>query len=127
MISHNRDDASTPEDKRRFRRATLSAVVDLSRKASHYTGYTENISEGGVFVATPEPLPIGEPLDLRLHLRSGGDVVVRARVAWVRKARADGPPAGMGLQFVSVPEEVREDIRRFVEDGTFDVLLWHTD
>jgi uncharacterized protein (TIGR02266 family) len=127
MASHPDDVKTRESDKRHFKRVYLSAVVDLKTKASCYSGYTENISEGGVFISTPTPLPIGEPLDLNLTLTSGETVVLRARVAWHRPFREDGPPSGMGLQFVFVPEAIRNDIRNFVETGIFDVLLWRTE
>lgn len=63
---------------------------------------TENISEGGVFLATEEPLATGTPVTLRIEFPSGL-VWHRGRVAWVRgKSRGDDDdsPPGLGIQFL---------------------------
>lgn len=112
-----------PSDKRRYKRAELRAQVDWDSDHNEYSGYTENVSEGGAFVATPSPLAIGEPLDLKITLATGEDLVIRTRVAWVRPASEEAA-GGMGVQFVDLTDEIRDRIRKFVLHGDGQVLLW---
>jgi len=112
-----------PSDKRQHRRAELRAQVDWDSDKNEYSGYTENISEGGVFIATPAPLALGEPLDLRVTLATGENLVIRTRVAWIRPPGEDAA-GGMGVQFVDLTDEVRDRIRGFVLHGDGQVLLW---
>ena len=112
-----------PREKRRFRRAELRAQIDWGNDKAEYSGYTENISEGGVFVATTEPLAMGEPLDLRVALADGEALVIRTRVAWLRPGDDDNA-GGMGVQFVDLSDEMRDRIRKFVLHGDDQVLLW---
>jgi uncharacterized protein (TIGR02266 family) len=112
-----------PRDKRRYKRAELKAQVDWDTDHNEYSGYTENISEGGVFIATASPLAIGEPLEVRIALATGEELVIRTRVAWLRQA-GDEAAGGMGVQFVDLTDEVRDRIRKFVLHGDDQVLLW---
>lgn len=71
------------------------------------TERTADLSEGGLFVATPAVIPVGEEVDLVLlppwSLRG---VRVRARVTWHRPA----PKRGMGVMFLFDDAAQREKI-----------------
>lgn len=112
-----------PRERRRFTRAHLKAQIDWEKDLNEYSGFTENISEGGVFVATPNHLPMGEPVELRVEMQDGSTVTLRARVAWIRPG-TDEEMTGMGLQFVNPPEDLVNRIRNYVEAGDPQMLLW---
>ncbi len=119
---------TNPEDKRRYKRAELKAKVDWGQDETTFSGYTENVSEGGVFVATANPLPIGEPLELSIELKDGSAMTVRARVAWVRPTNDDaGVFGGMGIQFVDPPAALADSLRSFVHTGNNTILLFHAE
>ena len=112
-----------PQNRRRFTRALLKAQIDWEKDLNEYSGYTENISEGGVFIATPNHLPIGEPVDLKVEMADGSQTTLRARVAWIRPG-TDEALTGMGLQFVDPPEELVNRIQNYVAAGDPQMLLW---
>jgi uncharacterized protein (TIGR02266 family) len=119
---------TNPENQRRFTRAELKARIDWGQDQTEFSGYTENISEGGVFVATAKPLPIGEPIQLDVELRDGTVAAIRARVAWIRETDEDaGVFGGMGIQFVDPPDELTESIRAFIDTGDDSILLFHAE
>lgn len=101
-------------------RIDLTVAVSLTSEHNFFTGFTENISEGGVFVATYEPLPVGTVIDFELQLVPGpGTVPVRGVVCWIREANdytLDVSP-GMGLRFVNLHPQVAEAITRFVREA----------
>ena len=73
----------------------------------------ENVSEGGIFVATDRPLPAGTPLRLKVTLPDGA-VDMTGRVAWARSAANEMGPAGMGVRFENLSPEQREKIAAVV-------------
>lgn len=81
-----------------------------------YTGLVQDISRGGVFVATHDLRPIGTTYVLRLRLPGvDAGVVAEAVVRWVREASAHSDaPAGMGLQFVALSPEAHAAIHEFL-------------
>lgn len=102
------------------RRAPRTNVhVEVTFQSDHhiFLGLSENISQGGVFVATHTLLEVGTMVDLELTVPGHGDRIrTIAVVRWVRlfNETSDGPP-GMGLQFASIDGAGRTAIRRFLE------------
>ena len=69
----------------------------------------ENLSEGGMFIASERPLAAGTPLQLSISVPSG-KVRISGRVAWVRSMQSRSGPAGMGIRFEDLSDEQRDRI-----------------
>ena len=79
-----------------------------------------DISRGGVFLTTCEPLEIFAEVEVLLALRGGAPTAVPARVVHIvsaAKAEQVGIPAGMGLQFEATSESHRGAIEALIEDA----------
>ena len=75
---------------------------------------SQDISEGGMFLATRRPLAVGRSVEL--HLAIGADEVLEAKaiVVWSRAEPTAAGPAGMGIEFQEVSPAGRELIRKLV-------------
>jgi uncharacterized protein (TIGR02266 family) len=106
---------AAPEHRAHPRRH-IQIEVTMMSESQLYTGLSENLSEGGVFVATHALRPIGEKIDLTLVLPNAKPIRMLGEVRWVREFsdRVEAPP-GMGLRFVSLTDEVSAAIRAFLE------------
>jgi uncharacterized protein (TIGR02266 family) len=89
--------------------------VDVFSDSNFYLGFTENLSGGGVFVATYMVRPIGTVLDLRIRL-AGDDqpLHVRGAVRWIRTAGGDSWP-GMGICFEGLSSVDDARVRDFLK------------
>lgn len=82
--------------------------------------YSINVSSGGLFLETSEPLPLESPLVLAFHLPGIERVIhCRGRVAWVN--HPDYPkkpvfPPGMGIQLTEISLDDVHAIRDFLKD-----------
>jgi uncharacterized protein (TIGR02266 family) len=116
------DEPTLPEQ-RADRRLALHVEVDVSSAHNFYTGLTQDISRGGLFVATHQPFAVGEQVNLSFTLPAGaGPFVAEAEVRWVRDRGDDHfHPCGMGLAFHMLTPEARDSITRFmaVRDSVF--------
>ena len=69
--------------------------VDMTSEHNFFTGFSEDLSEGGVFIATYEPRRIGEHLAIAFRL-PGDETPIRAvvEVKWMREQNfeASVPP-----------------------------------
>jgi c-di-GMP-binding flagellar brake protein YcgR len=96
-------------DQRRFPRVPLATQVQ--HVEGSLIGFSRDVSTGGMFVETNQPLDPGTHLNLRFHLESDAPIV---------KAEADVlyevPKIGIGLQFTEVSPEDYERIRAYVSD-----------
>lgn len=113
LAKTTRDDAKAAR-RRQQPRQRFEAAVDLHSRSNFYTGVTENISEGGLFIATEERLPIGTPVDLAFSLPSGEDLRLKGVVRWTRET-AGGLAGGLGIGFEELTEEAYLAVRTFLE------------
>ncbi len=100
-----------PEPERRyFRRVQTVIEFRYTDGDSSLTGRIRDLSEGGVFVDTPDPLAAGSPVSFSFVLQpiSKKTILGRGLVRWCDEA------VGMGIQFLAMSDEHRGLIRRFV-------------
>ncbi len=107
------------ENDRQQKRVSLAVDVTMASDHNFYTGLANNISEGGIFVATYMPPPVGEIVEIFVELglqQSRATFVIKGQVQWIRFADAasDGLPPGCGLKFVALPKAALAVIRDFV-------------
>lgn len=116
-----RSKPSPAEEKRQSPRVELAADVSLFSETHFFAGLTEDVSEGGVFIATYALRPIGSELDVKFSLPTGHEVKTRGVVRWLREASGETSP-GIGVQFLGLaPADVAE-IRKFLKHRP--PLLW---
>ncbi len=101
-------------DRRRSTRSPLEIPVDYSTVDTFFAEFTANVNEGGMFIETDVP---GEPdseVELSFRLPGRDDPVkVEGRVAWVSDGES-GQPQGMGIEFLTLSSEVRQQINSVV-------------
>jgi uncharacterized protein (TIGR02266 family) len=106
-------EAAMPE---RTSRVHLRAAIDLRSDSNFFTGFSTNISEGGIFIATVQSLPRGTTVELDFTLPGGKPLRVHGVVRWKREVNDRTPDLmpGLGVQFVDLPPEVANAISGFV-------------
>ncbi|MEB2314204.1 MAG: TIGR02266 family protein [Sorangiineae bacterium] len=103
-------------DKRaRGQRVFVETDIGLSSESNFYTGLSQDLSTGGVFIATYHPKPPGTPISLFFALPDGHAVNAEGIVRWTRAASPDAPP-GMGVQFQHLSETDLAAIERFCRE-----------
>jgi uncharacterized protein (TIGR02266 family) len=99
-----------------FQRTDVQIEISLGSDHNFYMGFTENISEGGLFVATHSLREVGSEMSIELTLPGIEEpIVARGIVRWLRlfNEGSDSPP-GMGLQFIDLTPQGAALIREFV-------------
>ncbi len=99
---------------RKFDRATAVIKVNYSTHGDLKMDYAQNISRGGLFLATENHFELGQ--DIELHLNTSGlknAIAVPGIVRWIGER---GTPAvkGIGVQFKLEDPVVKERIDRMV-------------
>ncbi|MCK6529405.1 TIGR02266 family protein [Myxococcota bacterium] len=117
--------AGTGDGTRDGSRAPLEVKVELRSHSNFYVGFSENISEGGIFVATEAPFEPGERMWIELSLLGEEPSLVETEVAWVREEnRSTGLPAGMGMRFVDPPSDLARRIQAHIDARRFEPLFY---
>jgi|WetSurMetagenome_2_1015567.scaffolds.fasta_scaffold361234_2 uncharacterized protein (TIGR02266 family) len=92
--------------------------LDVSLGSDHnfYVGFVENMSVGGVFIATHMLKAVGDVLEIAVHLPNS-DAIVKGvgEVRWIREysERSNVPP-GMGVRFTQLESGCQEMIESFL-------------
>lgn len=112
-LSRRRESA----ERRAAPRVAIEADIGLQSETNFYTGFSGDLSDGGIFVATYNLLPIGTELTVSFVLPDGPQITALGRVSWVREANPDEPDLkpGMGIAFEELPNEEQESVLRFIE------------
>ncbi|MCG5053657.1 MAG: TIGR02266 family protein [Myxococcales bacterium] len=115
--------AKAPEpqgsERRQHHRFDFEVEVGFETETNFYTGLTQDISSGGLFVATHNLKPVGSKFMLQFKL-PGASVAMEleVEVRWLRETsslhRSDGPH-GMGVRFVNLTNEQRSRIELFLK------------
>ncbi len=102
-------------------RSTQRKLVGLLVKLAHKgldefaAKYATNLSEGGMFIRTREPRPVGTELSFKVEIANGLRVLEgTALVKWTRPDNDPGGPPGMGLEFVTLEPSSRELVDRML-------------
>jgi uncharacterized protein (TIGR02266 family) len=111
-----------------FRRE--SPRVQAAFKVSYPTidklvvAYSEDLSNGGMFLSTKKFLPLNACVRLQLELpEGGGEIAIIARVVFVRDeadAKKTGKSSGMGVQFLDLVGENSTRIEQFIAERTME-------
>ena len=105
---------ASSEDKfnQREQRMRLNAKVTIRSQTNFFMGFSENISEGGVFISTLSPPSIGEKIDVQMPV-GDGTVVVHGIVRWHRQ-QPDGSLSGCGVQFINLGQGHQQSIEDLI-------------
>ncbi|RKI54057.1 TIGR02266 family protein, partial [Corallococcus sp. AB049A] len=110
--------ALTPakSDGRKAGRVRMHTAIDTRSDSNFFTGFSMDISEGGIFIATVEAVPRGTPVELDFTLPGGRPLTVNGVVRWARDGNDRTPDLmpGVGVQFTTLPPEVAHAISSFV-------------
>jgi uncharacterized protein (TIGR02266 family) len=102
---------SNSKDDRRTRRRRVRLLVDYVCEKGVRCDYATNLSPGGLFLESDDPLPAGATLKMRFRLPGAEELhEVEGQVTWVRREWAGGasPHApGMGVRFSDGPATTR--------------------
>jgi uncharacterized protein (TIGR02266 family) len=106
-------EAKSFAESRREPRHFVELEVNIGSESNFYLGFTENLSSGGVFVATYALKPIGAKVEVALTLPDGATLTMPGIVRWLRQPSGEGWP-GIGVQFEAVSPEDETRIRKFL-------------
>ncbi|MBM4352914.1 MAG: TIGR02266 family protein [Deltaproteobacteria bacterium] len=110
----------TPESRRQSPRLKLDYDLEVDVLGEHvpFAGLIKDISSGGLFITTEFRHKVGDELQIRFTFPALADPVeATVRVQWFRdEYSGGGMPAGIGVQFVDLPEDVVRAINQYIRD-----------
>ena len=96
---------------------SLEANIGATTESNFYVGFTGEIADGGVFVATYEVFAPGTKIDLLVTLPGAFEFNCKGWVRFIRDPfdlSQDGNEPGMGVQFENLDAHSRNLVLRFI-------------
>jgi hypothetical protein len=102
--------AASGYEKRTLPRIALPRGMNITwkGKGESVVSRVQDISEAGLSIASPEPAPLGEKIEIQFAVPAG-EVNARAIVRHVRERQ------GMGVELVDIPPECRARLNHLVQ------------
>lgn len=110
------------DDSNRNERLALQAKVNVRSDTNFYMGFSENISEGGIFLSTIAPPNIGDDVELNIEGEDGKSIAVKGIVRWHR-VLPDNSLSGCGIQFLNLSNEAKNAIEKIIASLRRDPLF----
>ena len=101
-------------DRRKSQRADLVVRVDYQTVDELFSNFARDINEGGIFVETATPHPLGTLVDLQFRLPAS-DEPIRIKGTVVRVSEGEGGESrGVGVEFENLDGPTRHRINQLV-------------
>ena len=106
------------EKQHRDPRVDVDLEVHYRTAQEFRAAYARNISGGGIFIRTQQPLPLDHELQIRFRLPGiSRSLVVRGVVVWANPYPSRSLyPSGMGIKFLNLDSEATQIIAEFVNE-----------
>lgn len=95
-------------------REKLEANVGATTESNFFVGFSGEISEGGVFVATYTIIPLDTHVEVLVTLPGNYEAKIPGKVLFVRDPMDMEAEPGIGVRFEGLSREARELILRFI-------------
>jgi uncharacterized protein (TIGR02266 family) len=104
------------DERRAMPRHEVTVEVTFESEHNFYTGITQDLGSGGLFVATNILRSIGECVRVRFTLPGNPELLdAITEVRWVRDRDTAAGEAGMGLQFLQMSAKTKQAVKAFAE------------
>jgi uncharacterized protein (TIGR02266 family) len=109
-----------PQGSERRTSPRFDVEVEVGFESDHnfYTGLTQDISSGGLFVATHQLRRVGSHIRVKFTLPGVKEPIeADTEVRWIRDSRAmkTDAPEGMGLKFIALSGADKSAIEKFLQ------------
>jgi uncharacterized protein (TIGR02266 family) len=104
FVALSTNDGPKADPRRAHDRVPSAADVVLRSVGESAVGVVENLSSGGLFVATDAACEVGSLVDLEIRLGEQNVIRTKVEVRWNRSATGDGS-AGFGARFLDLSPE----------------------
>ncbi len=103
---------TTMEEKRKHLRVQKRLKSEVHSDQGVTLSATFDMSNGGLFVTTPEPIAEGSEVELALYIPGEEPVSLKGVIRWKREDESEQSRAGMGIEFVGASKETIQSLKK---------------
>ncbi len=103
-------------ERRQFARIPVSMHLrfkSLEAVEKYIGGQANDVSQGGIFILTPNVRPVGTRVEMEISDSGGREVKLTGEVRSIRYSA--GKPSGMGIEFTGLGREAQKLVQELVD------------
>jgi uncharacterized protein (TIGR02266 family) len=107
---------ASDRERRGANRRSIEVDIGMQSETNFFTGFSMDISSGGLFVSTYDILPLDSEVNVNFSLPGGPIMSLSGLVRWVREYNEVAPDTapGMGIMFEGLSAEQENDINAYL-------------
>lgn len=102
-------------DKRKEERIKKTIRSEVRSDEALTYSSTVDVSNGGIFISTPEPLKNGSKIELTITIPGDGEVNLNGLVKWIREDESGDMRAGMGIEFQDMDASTKQKLGKLIK------------
>jgi len=112
----------TKKERRQVSRKAVRLEIYYSTPTDIFTSLSQNLNEGGIFIETDRPAPVGTVVEIKFYLPGDHNKPIETHgvVVWSTTSPpgkdTGHPRAGMGIEFERLNNHDKERINKFIRD-----------
>jgi len=102
------------KEKRKHERVSKTLKSEVHGPDAVTLSKSADLSNGGIFITTPEPLESGSQVEMSLYIPGEEPIRLKGVVMWKRENESDEQKAGMGIEFLQLDGPDAEKIKKML-------------
>ncbi len=103
------------EEKRQHQRIPKNVKSEVHSDEGMTFSTSTNLSNGGIFISTPEPVQIGSEVQLSITVPDEEEIDIKGIVRWMNESETTECRTGMGIEFVGISESQKTKLKKVME------------
>ena len=103
------------ENNRKHERIKKDLKSEVHTNDSMTYSTTRDISHGGIYISTPEPIEAGSIIDLSLYIQGEEPINIKGVVRWARDSEDNEKRSGMGIEFIDASKDQIDLIKKNID------------
>jgi Tfp pilus assembly protein PilZ len=103
------------QEKRQHPRINKKIKSEVHSDEAMTYSTTSDVSHGGIFISTPEPVKINSEVNLSILSPDGNTIDIRGIVRWICDDMVKGNRNGMGIEFTGMTEAQIKKLKDILE------------
>jgi Tfp pilus assembly protein PilZ len=76
---------------------------------------SQDLSYGGIFISTPEPVKIGSEIQLSIITPNEQNINIKGIVRWLSEGDGKDTKCGMGIEFIDINMHLESKLKNVIE------------
>jgi uncharacterized protein (TIGR02266 family) len=99
------------KENRRYERINKALKSEVHSDEGMLFSTTRDLSKGGIFISTPEPVRVGSEIMLSIIVKDGDEIGIKGVVRWISEDNIKDNKSGMGIEFLEMSEEIKQKMK----------------